>query len=431
MCGISWRSLAAAIALFILTGAATESVPAGAQALPQETKRIILSLGNDQFIPKATIEAMTGARFQSDLQGLRFLDEVSVIILADIPFAQLHPVLQSSLVKWVELGGSLLVTGGNGAFTSGGYNGSPLDPMLPLRPGPSDRTAHGFSPTYILNQGHPIFAGVTTTTMANFNETAPAQDASLLLEYRGVSKGGAAGVGLTGSGRPFTTATGTVTQTGTGSNFAAPGSAGTQSPVAVMGPHIRSGVAGTPGVGGQATVPVPNIAPGTPVSSLPTAATGAPVTTAGGTTITPGSGGQGGAVGQATPGQPNAPTPTSTPGVLGNPVLPSGGALTAGGVPPGAAIVTEPGAGGSTVITRTTGLPGQNVLGADPGFAIEGGIQGGGRATVPLIAERRHGQGTVLAIALDMNATGEWRDRDTFAMNAIRYLVDQSKLPAP
>ncbi len=127
---------------------------------------------------------------------------------------------------------------------------------------------------------------------------------------------------------------------------------------------------------------------------------------------------------------PTTPTPTNTPGVLANPVLPGSGALDAGGVPPGTFIITSPGAApGTVVITQTGGLPGQNVLGADPGFATEGGIQGGGRAAMPLIAERRQGQGLITAIAVDMNATGEWQDRANLTINAIRHLLDQSKLP--
>ncbi len=483
--------------------------PGLAQVSPsQGGPRVILSLGNDQFIPKVAIEATTGARFQSDLQGLRFLDEVSVIVLADIPFAQLPPILQSSLVRWVDLGGSLLVTGGNASFGFGGYVGTDLGAVLPLVPGSGDRTSHGFSPTYVLNQGHPLFAGVTTTTMANFNETTVRQDASLLLEYRGVSKGGAAGAGITGGGRPFTTVTTAVV---------GPGGRVTRPSAVILGPAVGSGLAGTPGVGGQAPVPIPNIPSGTPVAVFPTGGAGAPVATTG-TTVTPGAGGQGGAIGLPVPppapssplvggtpvdfgqtipsgpvnfgqtipsgpvnfgqtipsgpgnigqtipsgpanigqtipsgpgnlgeapppsivppppptvlGMPTTPTPTNTPGVLANPVLPGSGALDAGGVPPGTFIITSPGAApGTVVITQTGGLPGQNVLGADPGFATEGGIQGGGRAAMPLIAERRQGQGLITAIAVDMNATGEWQDRANLTINAIRHLLDQSKLP--
>ncbi len=518
-----WRrsGLVSATTAFILLAV----TPVLAQLSPLEGgPRVILSFGNDQFIPKAAIEATTGARFQSDFTGLRFLDEVSVIVLSDIPFAQLPPLLHSSLARWVELGGSLLFTGGNNSFGLGGYAGTPLASLLPLMPRENERTGHGFSPTYVLDQNHPLFTGVTTSTMANFNETRLTQGANLLLEYRGVSKGGAAGAGITGSGKPFTTVTARTSQTPGGTPIIG-GATGSPSSIVVLGPGIQSGVAGTPGVGGQGSVPVPTIVAGTAVNTgtvLP-----------GGTVVTPGTGGQGGAIGlpvapaapssslvasaapplsivpssplsitapvtsigvgtsatqsvtvglpsappppspadvgqQPTPGittstaitgpttsisdptigqsgltvgppiapppgpigLPSTPTPTTTPGVLGNPVTPVSGTLEAGGIPPGAVISTAPGAvPGTVAISQAAGLPGQNPLLADPGFAGEGGIQGGGRATMPLIAERRQGQGTVLAIALDMNATGEWQDRDNLTVNAVRYLLDQSKLP--
>ncbi|HYB72188.1 MAG TPA: hypothetical protein VED18_02355 [Candidatus Sulfotelmatobacter sp.] len=261
----------------------------------QTDQRIILSLGSDQFVPKAAIEGATGARIQSDFRGLRFLDEVSVIVLADIANGQLPAFLQSSLPEWVGMGGSLLVTGGNSAFGLGGYAGTPIGELLPLRPFERDRTGHGFSPTYIVAPAHPVMAGVTTSTMADFNETSLAGDATLLLEYRGVSKGGASAAGMTGSGKGF-----------------------------------------------------------------------------------------------------------SDPGIPGS----SAGAGVPGGIGMG-------------------GIP-NNVIGT---INTEGGIQGGGRGIFPLIAERRQGGGTVLAIALDMNATGQWPDRSALILNAVRYLLDQSKLP--
>ena len=66
--------------------------------------------------------------------------------------------------------------------------------------------------------------------------------------------------------------------------------------------------------------------------------------------------------------------------------------------------------------------------GRDPGG---GEIQGGGRRPMPLIAERRSGGGTVLAIALDMTLTGDWKDRDRFAQNCIEYLLQQSRIEPP
>ncbi len=321
--------IAAILVLLVVT-------PGLAQTTGQQSgSRIILSFGNDQFIPKAAIEAVTGARFQSDFRGLRFLDEASVIVLADIAFGQLPPLLQSSVVQWVELGGTLLVTGGSSSFGFGGYAGTPLGSLLPLLAGNSDKLGHGFSPTYVLSPGHPLFAGVTTTTMANFNETTLAGDAGLLLEYRGVSKGGFAGAGMTGAGRTFITTINPAT--------------------------------------GQAQVTF-----GTPAQSLAGQVTN-PVT------------------GQVVPAAPGSGTASSGPGGTGQ---------------------------GSGQPAVTSG--GQTF---NPTFGSEGGIQGGGRAAMPLIAERRHGNGLVLAIALDMNATGEWQDGDKLTINAIRYLLDQSKLP--
>jgi hypothetical protein len=288
MGSLKWRIISI-VGLMFLCGPVPGSVTLPDTASGQAREKIILSLGGDQFIPKAAIEATASARFRGDLKGLQYLDEVSVIVLADIAYAQLPPVLQASLVQWVELGGGLLVTGGNSSFGLGGYAETPLGGILPLRPDMRDYTNHPFFPAYVLVESHPIFAGVTTASMANFNETAVAGDGTLLLEYRGASKGAGAGGGMTGSGAAF------------------------------------------------------------------------------------------------------------------------GG--TGAGVPGG---------------VGTGGIPNLNIGAAN----TQGGLQGGGQRPRPLIAERRQGQGTVLAIALDMNATGEWRDRDLLAANAIRYLLGRSALPA-
>lgn len=68
------------------------------------------------------------------------------------------------------------------------------------------------------------------------------------------------------------------------------------------------------------------------------------------------------------------------------------------------------------------------VGGRDPGG---GEIQGGGRRPMPLIAERSAGAGIVLAIALDMMLTGDWRDRDRFAQNCVEYLLQRSRIDPP
>ena len=68
------------------------------------------------------------------------------------------------------------------------------------------------------------------------------------------------------------------------------------------------------------------------------------------------------------------------------------------------------------------------VGGRDPGG---GEIQGGGRRPMPIMAERSLGGGTILALALDMTLTGDWKDRDRFAQNCIEYLLQQSRIEPP
>ncbi|HZY31519.1 MAG TPA: hypothetical protein VFF86_07735, partial [Candidatus Methylomirabilis sp.] len=68
------------------------------------------------------------------------------------------------------------------------------------------------------------------------------------------------------------------------------------------------------------------------------------------------------------------------------------------------------------------------VGGGDPGG---GQIQGGGRRPMPLIAERSTGAGTILAVALDLTLTGEWKDRHRFAQNCVEYLLQRSRIVPP
>jgi hypothetical protein len=49
----------------------------------------------------------------------------------------------------------------------------------------------------------------------------------------------------------------------------------------------------------------------------------------------------------------------------------------------------------------------------------------------PLIAERSSNAGTILAVALDLTLTGEWKDRGRFAQNCVAYLLQQSRIVPP
>jgi len=66
--------------------------------------------------------------------------------------------------------------------------------------------------------------------------------------------------------------------------------------------------------------------------------------------------------------------------------------------------------------------------GRDPGG---GEVGGGGRRPMPLIAEKSVGQGTILAIAIDMALPMDkdvWKDRERFAQNCVEYLLQRSKI---
>ncbi len=219
---------------------------------------MILSLGDDSYITWSEVEARTGAAVKREL-GESPLTEFSALVLSNLSYSSLPETVRDGLQEYVARGGSVLVTGGKHSYGSGGYAGTELGDLLPLRPSRDDWLPHPFGPTLILQPGHPILRGVTIPTMAFFNELDLNGGTVEIAQYRKASK--AAFVG-----------------------------------------------------------------------------------------------------------------------------------------------------------------------GGDPGG---GEIQGGGRRPMPLIAERNLGGGTLLAIALDMTLTGDWKDRDRFAQNCIEYLLQRSQIQPP
>jgi hypothetical protein len=216
---------------------------------------MILSLGDDSYITWSELQSQAGAVVVRE-QGDATLAGFSLIILSNISYASLPEGVRDGLPGYLEQGGSLLITGGKQSFGSGGYAGTQLADLLPLRPTRDDWLPHPFGPTFILQPNHPILRGVVVPTMAFFNELDLSGGAVEIAQYRKASKAGIVG-------------------------------------------------------------------------------------------------------------------------------------------------------------------------GGDPGG---GQIQGGGRRPMPLIAERRPGAGTVLAVALDLTLTGEWKDRDHFARNCVDYLLQQSRI---
>jgi hypothetical protein len=226
--------------------------------LSADNSPMILSLGDDSYITWSEVEARTGAAVRREL-GEDPLTGYSVLILSNINYASLPEAVRDGLREYLGRGGSVLVTGGKQSFGSGGYAGTELADLLPLRPSRDDWLPHPFGPTLILQPGHPILAGIEVPTMAFFNELDLNSGAVEIGQYRKASKAGIVG-------------------------------------------------------------------------------------------------------------------------------------------------------------------------GKDPGG---GEVQGGGRRPMPLIAEGRVGDGTILAVALDMTLTGDWKNRDRFAQNCVDYLLKRSRIEPP
>lgn len=219
---------------------------------------MILSLGDDSYITWSELESRTGAVVKREA-GDAPLTDFSLLVLSNVSYASLPEGVRDGLRGYLEQGGAMLITGGKQSYGSGGYAGTELADLLPLRPSRDDWLPHPFGPTLILQPGHPILKGIEIPTMAFFNELDLNGGAVEIAQYRKASKAGIVG-------------------------------------------------------------------------------------------------------------------------------------------------------------------------GRDPGG---GQIQGGGRRPMPLIAERRSDAGTILAVALDLTLTGEWKDRGRFAQNCVKYLLQQSRIVPP
>ena len=147
-----------------------------------QAPKVILSLGNDSYLPREEVERATGAIVQGELKDLKLTD-VSVVILSNIPYSGLPPEVQSGLVEFLEKGGSLLITGGSQSFGSGGYIGTDRAPLLPITPLPGDWRIHPFGAPVPLQPDHPALSGVTLPVVANFNDTNPSPGATVIAQY--------------------------------------------------------------------------------------------------------------------------------------------------------------------------------------------------------------------------------------------------------
>lgn len=159
----------------------------------------ILSLGDDSYVNWSAVESRTGAVVRREL-GDSPLAGFSVVVLSNVSYDSLPETVRDGLADYLTSGGSLLVSGGKQAYGSGGYAGTALADLLPLKPSRDDWLPHPFGPTFILQPDHPILGGVVIPTMAFFNEVDLNSGAQEIAQYRKGSKAAFAGGGNPGGG---------------------------------------------------------------------------------------------------------------------------------------------------------------------------------------------------------------------------------------
>jgi len=152
--------------------------------------RVILALGNSSFIDAQAILKATGAEVTLN-PGKTPLEEVAVLVLADVAFGSLPGPVQQGIVEYANSGGAVLITGGSQSFGSGGYRAVASIIPYEIRSDSDWRNIPFRSPTP-LQPGHPILAGVTFTTVGAVNDMNPRSGASEILQSAG---GGSAGRG--------------------------------------------------------------------------------------------------------------------------------------------------------------------------------------------------------------------------------------------
>lgn len=160
---------------------------------------MILSLGDDSYIPWSNVESRTGAVVRRELEDVH-LAAFSVVALSNVSYTHLPEAVRDGLADYLARGGSLLVSGGKQSYGSGGYAGTVLADLLPLKPTRDDWLPHPFGPTLILQPDHPILGGVVIPTMAFFNEVDLNRGAQEIAQYRKGSKAAFADGGNPGGG---------------------------------------------------------------------------------------------------------------------------------------------------------------------------------------------------------------------------------------
>jgi hypothetical protein len=161
-------------------------------AHPGQPSRTILVLGDAAYITDADIRQAAGVPVSRD--PATPLQDVAVLVLANIAFPSLPHPIQNGLVDFVNGGGSVLITGGAQSFGSGGYKAVASIIPFEIR-SDSDWRFITFRSPVALQPGHPILAGVTFITVGTINDMNPRPGAVEILQSPG---GGGAGTRVGG-----------------------------------------------------------------------------------------------------------------------------------------------------------------------------------------------------------------------------------------
>ncbi len=147
----------------------------------------ILSLGDDSYVTWSEVESRTGVVVRREL-GDSPLAAFSVVVLSNVSYDSLPEAVRDGLTDYLARGGSLLVSGGKQSFGSGGYAGTALANLLPLKPSRDDFGYNPYGPTLLLQPMHPILQGVALPPMGYFNELELNSGAVEIAQYRKGSK---------------------------------------------------------------------------------------------------------------------------------------------------------------------------------------------------------------------------------------------------
>jgi hypothetical protein len=167
----------------------------GAEGEAGQAPRMILALGNPGWLNAGDIQAATGALVKPDPEQYA-LKDFRVLVLGNVAFGSLPGSVQQGLADYVSAGGTLLITGGNQSFGSGGYQAVPAVIPFEIR-SDNDWRNIPFRPPIVLQPGHPIMAGVTFITVGAVNDMNPRGGALEIMQAAG---GGSAAGRVSGRG---------------------------------------------------------------------------------------------------------------------------------------------------------------------------------------------------------------------------------------